>query len=153
MKHGPNTDSEKTLNRRERRERGAEAGAVRRMPPIRIDFIASAGLRPSRAPGKCPGRCGIPSYHASGEVAGSGKRRAGSRGLNSRIREERCPAVGKGGQETGKWCSFSHFETALTRLFPHNSTQVVDFPHLAVVRLFWGGPEIGFSGPKREVAI
>ena len=31
---------------------------------------------------------------------------------------------------------FSHFETALTHLFPRFSTQVVDFPHLAMVRLF-----------------
>jgi hypothetical protein len=40
------------------------------------------------------------------------------------------------GWEIGKWCSFSHLETALTRLFPHKSTQVVDFPHLGVVRHF-----------------
>src|SRR5258708_36497522 len=45
--------------------------------------------------------------------------------------------LGKGGCEIGKWCSFSHFETALTRLFPHKSTQVVDFPHLAMVSIFW----------------
>ncbi len=45
------------------------------------------------------------------------------------------------GKEAGKWCSFSHLETALTRLFPHKSTQVVDFPHLAHVRLFWEGAE------------
>ena len=49
--------------------------------------------------------------------------------------------VGKGGLEMGKWTGFSHFETALTRLFQHDSTQVVDFPHLAHVRLFWGGAE------------
>ena len=51
--------------------------------------------------------------------------------------------VGKGDLEIGKsWniyrlaTGFSHFETALTRLFPHKSTQVVDFPHLAMVRVF-----------------
>jgi len=49
--------------------------------------------------------------------------------------------VGKGGQTNGKWTGFSHFETALTRLFQHDSTQVVDFPHLAHVRLFLGGVE------------
>jgi hypothetical protein len=50
--------------------------------------------------------------------------------------------LGKGGWMTGKRTGFSHFETALTHLFPHNSTQVVDFPHLRVVRLFWGKPGI-----------
>jgi len=45
--------------------------------------------------------------------------------------------LGKGGCEIGKWCSFSHFETASTRLFPLVSTQVVDFPHLRMVSIFW----------------
>ena len=45
--------------------------------------------------------------------------------------------VGKGGCEIGKWCNFSHLETGLTRLFPHKSTQVVDFPHLTHVSIFW----------------
>ena len=45
--------------------------------------------------------------------------------------------VGKGGRGLGKWTGFSRFETTLTRLFPQNSTQVVDFPHKATVRLFW----------------
>src|SRR5882724_6033733 len=49
--------------------------------------------------------------------------------------------LGKGGCEIEKWRSFSHLETALTHLFPHKSTQVVDFPHLAMVRLFWEGAE------------
>src|SRR6266478_5817585 len=44
--------------------------------------------------------------------------------------------VGKGGRGLGKWTGFSRFENTLTRLFPHNSTQVVDFPHKATVRLF-----------------
>ena len=51
-------------------------------------------------------------------------------------------SLGKGGKEVGKWTGFSHLETALTRLFPHVSTQVVDFPHLSAVSLFWGSPEI-----------
>jgi hypothetical protein len=62
------------------------------------------------------------------------------------------PDTAKGGQEVGKWCSFyrlvtgfPHFETALTRLFPHKSTQVVDFPRIEHVRLFWEGHEIGFA--------
>jgi len=45
--------------------------------------------------------------------------------------------VGKGGQNAGKWTGFSHFETAFSRLFPHVSTQVVDFPHICSVRVFW----------------
>jgi len=48
----------------------------------------------------------------------------------------------KGGQEAGKWCSFSHFENALTHLFPHKSMQVVDFPRICTVRHFWGSPEM-----------
>ena len=35
-----------------------------------------------------------------------------------------------------KRLGFSHFETAFIHLSPHNSTQVVDFPHLSAVRLF-----------------
>ena len=51
-------------------------------------------------------------------------------------------SLGKGGKEMGKWTGFSHFETTPTRLFPHKSTQVVDFPRICRVRLFWGSPEI-----------
>src|SRR5258708_6219387 len=45
--------------------------------------------------------------------------------------------LGKGGQKASKWTGFSHFETALTRLFPQVSTQVVDFPLLSRLRVFW----------------
>jgi len=41
----------------------------------------------------------------------------------------------------GKRTGFSHFETALTRLFPHVSTQVVDFPCMCDVGLFHERPE------------
>ena len=58
---------------------------------------------------------------------------------------ERWVQPGEGGQKVEKQTGFSHFETVLTRLFPHDSTQVVDFPHLGVVSNFWGGHEIGFS--------
>jgi len=61
------------------------------------------------------------------EAGASGKRWAG-----------RSTEVGKGGQEVGKRTGFSHFETALTRLFPHDSTQVVDFPHICNVGLSHG---------------
>ena len=60
------------------------------------------------------------------EVGRGGKRRVGRRASHT-----------IGGQGVGKWTGFSHIETALIRLFPHKSTQVVDFPHLAHVRLFW----------------
>jgi hypothetical protein len=66
---------------------------------------------------------------------------------------EKWVQLGKDGQEIGKWCSFSHLETAFTRLGPDNSTQVVDFPHLAHVRLFWDGFKNGFSKPNREGII
>ena len=55
--------------------------------------------------------------------------------------------LGKGGQEAGKWCSFSHLETAFSHLFPPFSTQVVDFPHICTVRLFW---EEGFHRRDAE---
>src|SRR6266436_6230421 len=43
---------------------------------------------------------------------------------------------GLSGKKVGKWTGFSHFGTALTHLFPHVSTQVVDFPRICTVRLF-----------------
>jgi|SRR5882672_5649503 len=49
--------------------------------------------------------------------------------------------VGKGGQKAGKWRSFSHLETGLTRLFPRFSTQVVDFPLLSRLRVERGGSQ------------
>jgi len=66
---------------------------------------------------------GVPSKNR--EASSCGKRWAGRRAK-----------PGKGGQEAGKRIGFSHFETALTRLFPHKSMQVVDFPHLAVLSIF-----------------
>jgi hypothetical protein len=47
-------------------------------------------------------------------------------------------AVRKSGRLAGKWTGFSHFATALTRLFPRKSTQVVDFPRMYDVSVFWG---------------
>ena len=71
-------------------------------------------------------------------LGGYGKKRLGRRGF-----------AGLSGWEVGKAPGFyrlatgcSHLETALNRLFPHKSTQVVDFPHLADAGLFWEGPEI-----------
>jgi len=49
--------------------------------------------------------------------------------------------LGKGGCEIEKWRSFSHLETGFSRLFPHKSTQVVDFPRMAMVSIFWEGVE------------
>jgi hypothetical protein len=68
------------------------------------------------------------------ENDGGGKRRCASRAF-----------TGLRGQEIGKWCNFFHLAPASTRLFPHKSTQVVDFPHIEYVRLFWEGVRIGFS--------
>src|SRR5260221_8740825 len=45
--------------------------------------------------------------------------------------------VGKGGRGLGKWTGFSRFEITLTRLFPQNSTQVVDFPLLSRLSVSW----------------
>jgi len=106
--------------------------ASRRIPAYRVNCVAAAVLRHSRIPGKSHGRCGKRPYHASGGVVrcrrkagGDGKRWVGRR-----------VDLGKGGQKVGKWTGFSHFETALPHLFPHDSTQVVDFPHICSVRLF-----------------
>jgi hypothetical protein len=54
---------------------------------------------------------------------------------------ERRADLGLSGQDVGKWAAFAHMETGLTRLGPDKSTQVVDFPRIAYVRLFWGGAE------------
>jgi hypothetical protein len=61
--------------------------------------------------------------------------------------------LGRGGQEMRKRTGFAHIAPASTRLGPDNSTQVVDFPHLAMVRLFSEGCEIRFSDPNCEVAL
>ena len=66
------------------------------------------------------------------DAFGSGKRWVGKR-----------VDLGKCGPVVGKWCSFSHFRTALPHLFPHKSTQVVDFPHLAKVSQAGFGTIIG----------
>ena len=58
--------------------------------------------------------------------------------------------VGKGGQEMGKWRSFSHFETAFSHLFPCFSTQVVDFPRMTVVSIF-GRVRITAEAQRRRV--
>ena len=50
-------------------------------------------------------------------------RRGGKRWVGRRV------YVGKGGQEVAERIGFS-------RLFPHDSTQVVDFPYICVVRVF-----------------
>jgi len=70
--------------------------------------------------------------------AGGGGQKAGS--FRTGTMEKRVN-LGKGGQEMGKRTGFAHFETALTRLFPHVSTQVVDFPCMCDVGLFHERPE------------
>ena len=44
-----------------------------------------------------------------------------------------------------KRTGFSHFETVLTRLFPPDSTQVVDFPCMYAVRVFLRGVKFSFQ--------
>ena len=44
---------------------------------------------------------------------------------------------GKGGKKVSRWTSFFHFETGFSHLSPANSTQVVDFPRIYAVRVFW----------------
>src|SRR5882724_8740317 len=82
--------------------------------------------------------------------ATGGKRWDGNRG-----------EVGKGGQVAGKRTGFSRIETVLTRLFPHNSTQVVDFQRMYAVRVFLmvkeeplrhGGTEARRQAENSEVA-
>jgi len=65
-----------------------------------------------------------------------GKMAGWEMGLSGQKRDGTRVYLGKGGQEVGKRTGFSHFETALTHLFPHVSTQVVDFPRICTVRLF-----------------
>src|SRR5260221_8525444 len=56
--------------------------------------------------------------------------------------------VGKGGKVVGKRTGFAHMAPAFSHLGPDESLQVVDFPHLTHVRLFWGSPEIGKTNGK-----
>ena len=59
--------------------------------------------------------------------------------------------LGEGGRDVGKRTGFSHLEPALTRLFPHVATQVVDFPHKATVSQAELGTNMG--KPKRTTQI
>jgi len=74
-------------------------------------------------------RCRFATLPNRGEDVGEG----GKRWVWKRVN------LGKGGQKAGKWRSFSHFETAFSHLFPCFSTQVVDFPRMTVVSIFWEG--------------
>jgi hypothetical protein len=76
-------------------------------------------------PLKSHGRCGKRPYRALGGFVRSGRRWAD---------------LGKGGRMVG-------IRTGFSQLFPDDSMQVVDFPHLAHVRLFW---EQGFYGRDAE---
>jgi len=130
MKHELNTDTEETMNRSEQRlaaiERKEQRGRVNREPREPRETISS-----KRRAKAIPARR---SYLV--KAVGGGKRWVGKR-VN----------LGKGGCEIGKWRSFSHLKTGLTRLFPRFSTQVVDFPHLAHLSIFW---EEGFHHRETE---
>ena len=88
-------------------------------------FRRSKAMEVGGEAGKSLGRSGIRPYRALGEVLSSGQWRVARR-----------VCMGKGGKMAGKWTGFSHFETAFSHLFPHVSTQVVDFPHICNVRTF-----------------
>src|SRR5882757_768000 len=68
------------------------------------------------------------------KAARNGKRRYASRAFTSLSGWE----IGKAWNFYRLATGFSRIATGYYRLFPHDSTQVVDFPHLAMVRLFWG---------------
>ena len=64
-----------------------------------------------------------PEAGAAGcEAGGSGQRRVGT-----------WVRPGLSGQEVGKRPGFAHIARTFSHLGPDNSTQVVDFPHLAMV--------------------
>jgi hypothetical protein len=71
--------------------------------------------------------------HGSGQVAAGCGRRVGTGGKRWVGRWVR---PGLSGRAVGKRTGFSHFETALTHLFPHNSMQVVDFPRMCAATVF-----------------
>jgi hypothetical protein len=70
----------------------------------------------------------IPSAGCGREEGGGGKRRVGKWANPGLI-----------GPEVGKWTGSARLKRNFARLGPDDSTQVVDFPHLTHVRLFWGG--------------
>src|ERR1700680_14155 len=45
--------------------------------------------------------------------------------------------LAKGGPAVGKRTGSAHIAPGTTRLCPDKSSQVVDFPHLSAVRVFW----------------
>ena len=73
-----------------------------------------------------------PEAGAAGcEAGGSGQRRVGT-----------WVRPGLSGQEVGKRPGFAHIARTFSHLGPDNSTQVVDFPRICTVRLFWGPREM-----------
>jgi len=63
--------------------------------------------------------------NGDGDAGGSGKRWVGRRGFTA-----------LSGWEVGKAWNFYRLATGFSRVFPHKSTQVVDFPHLAMAGVF-----------------
>jgi len=110
---------------------GTPDHAPRRMPTARINCVAAAGLRHSLAPEKCLGRYGKHPYQATERVVRCGKRRYAS-----------CAFTALSGCRMRKFTDFYRITPRRYHLGPDKSTQVVDFPHLRVVRLFWGKPGI-----------
>jgi len=67
---------------------------------------------------------------AGPDTDGYGKRRYANRAFTA-----------LSGCEAGKFTGSYRIAARFFRLFPHKSTQVVDFPRIANVRLFWEGVE------------
>ena len=90
------------------------------------------------------------SYGAPGPLCGAGPEagaptEAWEAGAVGKRWAGRRVQPGGSGLAVGRRTGLAHMETTSTRLGPDNSTQVVDFPRIEHVRLFWEGHEIGFS--------
>ncbi len=94
------------------RMQSAEGGSAGRS-----QNIGSAEARQRTSTREAP-KIGIKGLKAGG---------VGKRWVGKRVSGGRC------GHGVEEWTSFTHIATASTRLSPDNSTQVVDFPHLAMV--------------------
>jgi hypothetical protein len=81
--------------------------------------------------------CPSPTYYIGSKGCG---RRAGGGGQG---RAGKWVILSKGGKMVGKRTGLAHIAPAFSHLGPDESLQVVDFPHLTHVRLFWEALESG----------
>ena len=141
MKHELNTGMEKTINRREQRlatiERREHRGRVNREPHEPRETISA---RQRAEVGTVRRPCLV-------KAGGVGKRRSGRRAFTVLSGWE----VEKARNFYRLATAFSHLWAGSTRLFPPFSTQVVDFPHICMVRLFWGCPEMSATDETQKI--